>query len=87
MDWSGIELILRRHLSDWEIERVAEFYNSVSGFNNINREEDRLEWSKDKNGKFSVNSAYKELNSAVVKERDRPWKMTWKPKIPYKVNC
>ncbi|WMV44637.1 hypothetical protein MTR67_038022 [Solanum verrucosum] len=43
--------------------------------------------SKDKNGKFSVNSAYKELNSAVVMEKDRPLKMIWKPKIPYKVNC
>lgn len=36
-----------------------------------------------KNGKFSVNSEYKELNSGVVKDED--W--SWKPNIRYKVNC
>ena len=54
------------------MERDAEFYNLVAGFNNLNGGENRLEWSKDKNGKFSVNSAYKELNLASVKERDWP---------------
>ncbi|WMV23798.1 hypothetical protein MTR67_017183 [Solanum verrucosum] len=86
-DVEGWNLFLRRHLNDWEMKRIAKFYNSVAGFNNLNGGEDRLEWNKDRNGKFSINSAYKELNSTVVKERDWPWKMIWKPKIPYKVNC
>lgn len=89
MMWTGHgwNLFLRRHLNDWEMEKVAEFYNSVAGFNKLNGGENILKWSKDKNGKFSVNSAYKGLNSAVVKESDWPWKMIWTPKIPYKVNC
>jgi len=48
---------------------------------------DRLEWNKNSKGIFSVKSAYGELNVEVVKERDWTWKMLWKPKIPYKVNC
>lgn len=67
------------------MKRTAEFYNSLAGFNNLNGGEDRLECNKDR--KFSINPAYKELNSAAVKERNCPWKMIWKPKIPYKVNC
>ncbi|WMV23794.1 hypothetical protein MTR67_017179 [Solanum verrucosum] len=88
MMWTGQgwNLFLRRHLNDWEMKRIAEFYNSVADFNNLNGGEDRLEWNKDRNGKFSINSAYKELNSAVVKGKDWPWKMIWKPKIPYKVS-
>ncbi|KAG5609302.1 hypothetical protein H5410_020583 [Solanum commersonii] len=76
MMWTGQawNLFLRRHLNDWETKRIAEFYNST-------------DWNdKDRNGKFSINSAYKELNSAVVKGKDWPWKMIRKPKIPYKVS-
>lgn len=45
-----------------------------------------MEWQKDSKGIFSVRSAYKDLNIAAVQEIDWPWKMIWKPKIPYKVN-
>lgn len=69
------------------MERIADLYNSVAGIINLNGREDRLEWDKDKRGHFSVNFAYKELNIAGAKERDWPWKMIWKPKIPYKINC
>ncbi|WMV33010.1 hypothetical protein MTR67_026395 [Solanum verrucosum] len=89
MMWTGQgwNLYLRRYLNDWEIGRITEFYNSVARFNNLTEEVDRLEWNRNSKGIFSVKSAYRELNVEVGKERDWPWKMIWKPKIPYKVNC
>lgn len=46
---------------DWEMGRIA-------CNNNLNEGVDRLEWIKDTKGNFSVKSAYKELNIAVVQE-------------------
>ena len=83
----GWNLYLRTYLNDWEIGRITEFYNSVASFNNLTDEVDRLELNRNSKGIFSVKSAYRELNVEVVKERNWPWKMIWKPKIPYKVNC
>lgn len=66
--------------------RWEEFYNSVAGFNNLNG--GGTDWNGSKTWvKNSVNSAYKEQNSTMVKERGWPRKMVWKPKVPYKVNC
>ena len=86
MMWTGQgwHRYLRRYLNDWEIGRITEFYNSVASFNNLNDELDRLEWNTNSKGIFSV---YRELNVEVVKERDWSWKMIWKQKIPYKINC
>ena len=83
----GWNLYLRTYLNDWEIGRITEFYNSVASFNNLTDEVGRLEWNRNSKGIFYVKSAYRELNVEVVKEKEWPWKMIWKPKIPYKVNC
>ena len=72
-------------MRDWE--DITEFYKSVANFNNLTDEVDRQEWNRNSKGIFSVKSAYRELNVEVVKEKEWPWKMIWKPKIPYKVNC
>ncbi|WMV51897.1 hypothetical protein MTR67_045282 [Solanum verrucosum] len=50
-------------------------------------EDDVLLWQEDSKGDFSVKFAYKALNRTGGQEKDWPWKMIWKPKVPYKVNC
>jgi len=83
----GWNLFLRRHLNDWEIEKVIALQNSVDNFSNLTEEKDSLVWQSDIHGKFSVNSAYRALNKTADQETDWPWRMIWKPKVPYKVNC
>ncbi|WMV22465.1 hypothetical protein MTR67_015850 [Solanum verrucosum] len=82
----GWNLFLRRNLQDWEIDKVAEFQDSVGSFSNLT-EKDFLVWQNDTKGQFSVNSIYKELNKNAGQETAWPWKSIWKPKVPYKVNC
>jgi len=61
-----------RVINHWK-SYIREIDNRMSWFSITSMEERTYwKWSKDKNGKFSVNSAYKELNSVVVKERDWP---------------
>ncbi|XP_059277663.1 uncharacterized protein LOC132031768 [Lycium ferocissimum] len=83
----GWDLDLRRHLNDWEMEMVAEFHSTMAAFINLTGERDTLEWKKDGKGIFTVNSAYKDLNVSSLQEEGWPWKMIWKTKVPYKVNC
>ncbi|XP_059314473.1 uncharacterized protein LOC132065213 [Lycium ferocissimum] len=42
---------------------------------------------KDSKGIFTVNSAYRDLNVSSFQEEGWQWKMIWKTKVPYKVNC
>ncbi|KAK6791693.1 hypothetical protein RDI58_010774 [Solanum bulbocastanum] len=83
----GWNLFLRRNLRDWEIDKVADFQDSVASFSNLTERKDLLIWKNDTKGQFSVNSIYKELNKNAGQETDWPWKMIWKPKAPYKVKC
>ncbi|XP_047258156.1 uncharacterized protein LOC124890347, partial [Capsicum annuum] len=74
----------RRYLYDWEMETIASFYANLADFTSSVEKVDRLEWQKDKSGKFTVNSAYKDLNISEFQEKDWPWKMIWKIKISNK---
>ncbi|WMV42188.1 hypothetical protein MTR67_035573 [Solanum verrucosum] len=62
--WSpqGWNFIFRRHLNDWEIMRVAEFFNSVDTFNGLQTGEDVLWWTGDGREVFKVNKAYKMMD-------------------------
>ncbi|KAF3660456.1 Mitochondrial carrier protein MTM1 [Capsicum annuum] len=82
----GLDQRFSRFPNDWKLEKIADFRNSVAAFNNLTEDKVMMEWQKDSKGIFSVRSAYKDLNIAAVQEIDWPWKMIWKPKIPYKVN-
>ncbi|XP_059310048.1 uncharacterized protein LOC132061211 [Lycium ferocissimum] len=80
----GWNLHLRRN---WEMPRIAAFYNTVAHFNNLTGERNTLEWKADSKGNFTVKSAYRDLCSTTNQEAGWPWRMIWKTKIPYKVNC
>lgn len=78
-------LQFRRLSNDQDMETIAYFYASLADFTGLVEEVGRLEQQKDKSGKSTVNSAFKYLNSSEFQEKNWPWKMTWKTKIPYKV--
>lgn len=85
--WSSQEwnLSVRRYLNDWEVSRVADFYNTVAQFKGTFEAEDSMWWQGDSQGKFFVKIAYRELNIINNQENCWPWKIIWKIKIPYKV--
>ena len=65
---------------------MAEFQDSVRSFSNLTDKKDLLVWQNDTKGQFSVNSVYKKLNKNAGQEMEWPWKIIWKPKVPYRVN-
>ncbi|WMV10212.1 hypothetical protein MTR67_003597 [Solanum verrucosum] len=81
----GWNLIFRRFLNDWEVERMTQFYNTLEQAKNLTCEEDKLTWKLEKDGKFKVKSAYKLLDTSTETKELWPWKMIWKGKIPHKV--
>uniref|UniRef100_A0A0V0IE94 Putative ovule protein n=1 Tax=Solanum chacoense TaxID=4108 RepID=A0A0V0IE94_SOLCH len=83
----GWNLHFRRNLNDWEMCRITEFLVTLAQFSNLSEEEDSLVWNVGSKGCFTVNSAYEDLNTVGIEEVEWPWKMIWKTKIPYKVNC
>lgn len=48
----GWNLFLSRNLDDREIDKVAEFQDSVGSFNNLTEKEDLLIWKNDTKGQF-----------------------------------
>jgi len=83
----GWNIGLRRQLNDWEIENVTELLSHLVVHTSLAEEIGALLWQEASKGDFSVKSAYKDLNRTGGHEKDWPWKMIWKPKVPYKVNC
>ncbi|WMV27348.1 hypothetical protein MTR67_020733 [Solanum verrucosum] len=75
------------NLNDWEMCRMTEFLVTLAQFSNLSEEEDSLVWNVGSKGCFTVNSAYEDLHTVGFEEVEWPWKMIWKTKIPYKVNC
>ncbi|WMV14072.1 hypothetical protein MTR67_007457 [Solanum verrucosum] len=58
-DNQGWDLRFRRHLNNWEINRVAELLNTLEQYKDLTPNEDNLFWLPDKQGRFSAGSAYK----------------------------
>lgn len=56
-------------------------------FKGISKSEDYLNRNGNKQGKFSVNLAYKEFNLSNNQIGCWPWKLIWKVKIPYRDAC
>ncbi|KAG5567883.1 hypothetical protein H5410_065101, partial [Solanum commersonii] len=69
----GWNLSLRRPFNDGEILRLVEFYSKLEQFKGISTDQYRLEWQGHNHSRFSID--------------DRPWKLIWKVKIPYKASC
>ena len=86
VDWTRMEFVLKEEpsgLGDWQSGRIS---NSVGSFSNLTEKKELLVWQNDTKGQFSVNSVYKKLNKNAGQEMEWPWKIIWKPKVPYRVN-
>lgn len=46
-----------------------------------------MRWQGDSQGKFTVNTAYRDINPSNNQVECWPWKMIWRFKIPYKTVC
>ncbi|WMV51343.1 hypothetical protein MTR67_044728 [Solanum verrucosum] len=55
----GWDLIFRRFLNDWEVERVAKLLDLLENFPGITNAPDSLRWKHSKDGAFTVSRAYK----------------------------
>ncbi|XP_060216840.1 uncharacterized protein LOC132644271 [Lycium barbarum] len=64
----GWNLHLRRHLNDWEMERIAAFYSTVDQFNNLTGERDTMVWKIDNKGLFTVNLNTSNNQEGALKE-------------------
>jgi len=82
-----VELHFRRHLNDWEIQRVADFYNTIGPLNGLEGGQGTLWWKGNKTCIVKVNCAYNWLNNSYQLTSNWPWKGIWKSKIPLKVSC
>nr|XP_009762743.1 PREDICTED: uncharacterized protein LOC104214732 [Nicotiana sylvestris] len=67
----GWNLTFRRLLNDWEIERVTDFYNTLERFSGTNSNQDLIVWQRNRQGRLSVGSAYKEFN--LSNDQDGCW--------------
>ncbi|OIT06900.1 clip-associated protein [Nicotiana attenuata] len=58
----GWNLTFRRLLQGWELTTITEFYNTLEQCGGLQEGEDTLVWQKHSSGRFTVGSAYKNLN-------------------------
>jgi len=83
----GWNIIFRRHINDWEAQRVVEFLCALEQFSGLQAGADVLWWQGSSKGLFKVNAAYKRMNYSNQQIANWPWKHIWKTKIPHKVAC
>nr|XP_009599592.1 uncharacterized protein LOC104095219 [Nicotiana tomentosiformis] len=83
----GWNIVFRRNLNDWELQSVAEFWETLEAFHGLTEEEDVLMWKGHKLGVFSVKSAYHFFNTTTNPTQGWPWKQTWRVRAPTKVLC
>ena len=70
----GWDLSFRRLLNDWEVDRVASFLGKLGGTNLVTNAPDRVIWKLNKDGKFTVNCAYKKGIQVGVRGYHHHWK-------------
>ncbi|WMV40391.1 hypothetical protein MTR67_033776 [Solanum verrucosum] len=86
-DNQGWDLRFRRHLNDWEVNKIVELLNILGQCKDLNTDEDNLFWNPDEQGRFSVGSTYRSSQRPGTHIGGWPWKMIWKVKIPFKIAC
>lgn len=80
-------LHFRRDFNDWELGIIADLLVTINQFKYLSEEGDSLVWEGESGRGLTVSSAYNLFVPTGSEIVDWPWKMIWKAKIPYKVNC
>ena len=85
--WSihGWNIVFGRHLNDWEIGRVAELLNVLSGFNGLSADKDSIRWKHSRDERLSVNKLYIKEMKEHPGGKLGPWKQIRRNKVPTKV--
>ncbi|WMV11771.1 hypothetical protein MTR67_005156 [Solanum verrucosum] len=83
----GWDLVFRRLFNDWEVERVAEILGMLGGVTINANATDRMLWKHNKDGLFSVNSAYRRGLQVMEGRPKHLGNYFWKGDIPTKVKC
>lgn len=83
----GWNIVFRRNLNDWELQSVAELWETLEAFQGLTEEEDVLMWKSHKSGAFSVKIAYHFINTIANPTQGWPWKQIWRVRVPKKVLC
>lgn len=83
----GWNIVFRRNLNDWELQSVADFWETLEAFQGLTEEEDALIWKGHKSDSFSVKSAYHFINNTPNPAQGWPWKQIWRVRAPTKVQC
>ncbi|CAN4123762.1 unnamed protein product [Withania somnifera] len=83
----GWNFVFRRHLNDWEIPRVTEFFGIIEHFSGLETGLDRLQRLGNNKRTFKVSAAYRKLNHPYLQVPKWLQKHNWKGKIPHKVAC
>lgn len=87
--WSaqGWDLSFQRLLNYWEIEGVASLLGKLGDARLDTNAGDRVIWKHNKDGKFTVNIAYKRRILRGDGRVQYQWKNIWRGSIPTKVKC
>lgn len=72
----------RRHLQDWELDSLGNFFELLYAQKINNDRADMVYWVGTKSREFFVKSFYSVLRSS---KRSFPWECVWKSKAPSKV--
>lgn len=77
--WSpqGWDLIFRRVLNDWEVDKVAGLLLALNEFPGISTELDKLVSKLQNKGCFTVKSCYWDRNKNHSLTTVWPWKLIW----------
>ncbi|WMV51176.1 hypothetical protein MTR67_044561 [Solanum verrucosum] len=73
----GWDLIYRRFLNDWEVERVAKLIELLEKFPGITNAPDSLRWKHSKDGAFMVSRAYKMESPQQHNSKQSLWRKTF----------
>ncbi|WMV30815.1 hypothetical protein MTR67_024200 [Solanum verrucosum] len=76
----GWNIIFRRHLNDWEIPRVTEFFSVIEQFSGLEPRKDRLQWLGNCKGTFRVSATYRKLNHTITQHPNGPGNTVGRPR-------
>ncbi|WMV42285.1 hypothetical protein MTR67_035670 [Solanum verrucosum] len=79
----GWDLIFRRFLNDWEVERVAKLLELLEKFPGIINAPDSLRWKHSKDGAFTVSRAYKMESPQQRNSKQSLWRKSHKNKLDH----
>lgn len=82
-DNQGCDLRIRRRLNDSDVNKIVELLNILGQCKDLSTNEDNIFWNPDKQGRFSVGSAYRSSQRPSTHIGGWPWKIIWKVSTRY----